>query len=84
MQVMTRWLLRTLLIGALLIVGQSSCGGDGTYECCECFYMGQECAGHFGPQKFPNGITRTNCASLCAAQNSCPVSQVILSGNCID
>lgn len=84
-----RWLVGTLLMAVFLIVCQSSCG-DATNDCCECYFSGQDrvsgqpCSDHFGPQKFPNGITQNDCASFCSSQRTCPVSQALVYNGCAD
>ena len=76
-----RWTFGLFLVAILTAATQTSCG-DGSYDCCECTYMGPACSGHFGPMRFDNGITRSGCASLCAAAQTCPVAQVIVNNGC--
>ena len=73
----------TLLAATLLLASETGCG-DGSFDCCECTFMGPDCSGHFGPQKFPNGITRSACAMVCASQSNCPVADVSVSNGCLD
>lgn len=76
-------MLRLFLAATMVVVLQASCG-EGSFDCCECFYMGPSCSGHLGPMKFPNGITLGACMSFCATQQTCPVDHVAVGEGCLD
>jgi hypothetical protein len=76
-----RWMSGLFLVIVVVAATQSSCG-DGSFDCCECTYMGPSCSGHFGPMRFPNGITRSGCGSVCQAAQTCPVEEVIVDNGC--
>jgi hypothetical protein len=78
---MLRWTFGLSLVITLLAAAQTSCG-DGSFDCCECTFMGPDCSDHFGPERIPNGITRSGCASLCAAARTCPLDRVTVNNGC--